>query len=897
MFKPFLPKLFGYCVCASAFLQLPAQTLEAPNLTPLAAENKAQATHVRLTGTLTTTGNSDFRQLRDLCYRLTSLDLSAASCPQLPNNALHSRHRLKRLLLPQDLRTIGSQAFFACDSLTGTLLIPSSVTTIGDRAFAWCASLDTLRFAPESQLTGLDAYAFAGCSSLAVPLALPDGLTALPDGAFYGCRRLPHVTLPHGLQQIGTNAFAGCTSLAGTLVLNSELTSIGASAFDGCTSLVRIEWPKGLRRIGAAAFHGCTSLGADLALPASLSVLGEGAFAGCTGLESIALPATVDTLRAATFAGCTRLQSLSIGAATPPRIDATALLGVDCKRLQVYVPRGCKRLYKKSEGWKDFRIIEGDFDTPAHSITTLSDENRQPVALNLIPVPAKIIPAAGSPLVWRTIGYIDAPRELDNERRHAERILHERAGISLNKANGRNRIRLALTDSLVDDEAYTLTVDAHGVDIQGRTPAGVFYGLMTLEQLMAGEDAAATCVQTAAVRIEDAPRTQIRELMVDPARIFIPFPELMAFVPEMARYKLNSLHLHLVDDQAWRIEIKHYPKLTELGSSRVGMDDMAMPISGFYTQEQMRKLVDYAARYHVMIIPEIEMPGHEVAAIHCYPELTCGARQVPIRTTCGVSNELLCPGEEFVYTFLGHVFSELADIFPAPYVHLGGDEAGNPALDCWTNCRKCQALKQRLGITTTDRSENWRLQQYMFDRVIDTLRTRHGKTPMFWYETDFKEIQEGCITFAWRNGLTKTAAEAAIANRARIMMCPGEHCYLDYPMHKGDMPEVNWGMPITSLRQTYALDPAWGLGDDFERNNLFGVAGTLWSECINSPERIYYQAYPRALALAEAGWSLQANRSWTSFRMRLRPLLLDMRRRGTAFSTMGLTTPADGAEP
>ena len=230
-------------------------------------------------------------------------------------------------------------------------------------------------------------------------------------------------------------------------------------------------------------------------------------------------------------------------------------------------------------------------------------------------------------------------------------------------------------------------------------------------------------------------------------------------------------------------------------------------------------------------------------------------------------------------------------------VHLGGDEAGNPALDCWTNCRKCQALKRRLGITTTDRSENWRLQQYLFDRVIDTLRTRHGKTPMFWYETDFKEIQEGCVTFAWRNGLTKTAAEAAIANRARIMMCPAEHCYFDYPMHRGDMPEVNWGMPVTSLRQTYALDPAWGLGDDFERDNLLGVAGTLWSECINSPERIDYQAYPRALALAEAGWSLQANRSWSSFQMRLRPLLLDMRRRGTAFSTMGLTTPADGAEP
>lgn len=314
------------------------------------------------------------------------------------------------------------------------------------------------------------------------------------------------------------------------------------------------------------------------------------------------------------------------------------------------------------------------------------------------------------------------------------------------------------------------------------------------------------------------------------------------------------------------------------------MDDMQVPFSGFYTQEQMKELVAYAAKYHVQIIPEIEMPGHEVAAIHCFPQLTCGAQLVPIRTTCGVSNELLCPGEPFVYEFLGNVFRELAEVFPSPYIHLGGDEAGNPALDCWTNCEKCRALKKKLGITTTDRSENWRLQKYLFDRVIDTLRTRYNKTPMFWYETDFKEIQPGCVTFAWRHGLTKTAIEAAIKNKAKIMLCPGEHCYLDYPMRGGDMPEVNWGMPVTSLQQTYKLDPAWGMDEKFEKENLFGVTGTLWSECINSPERLFYQAYPRAQALAEVGWSLQKNRSWEGFMKRLKPTLTDMERRGISHS-------------
>ena len=193
-------------------------------------------------------------------------------------------------------------------------------------------------------------------------------------------------------------------------------------------------------------------------------------------------------------------------------------------------------------------------------------------------------------------------------------------------------------------------------------------------------------------------------------------------------------------------------------------------------------------------------------------------------------------------------------------------------------------MKKKLGITTTDRSENWKLQGYLFDRVIDLLRTQYHKTPMFWYETDFKKIQPGCVTFAWRAGLTKEALGAAVENNARILLCPGEHCYFDYPMAKGDMPEVNWGMPVTSLKAAYDLDPAWGMGEEFEKNNLFGVAGTLWSECINSPERIYYQAYPRALALAEAGWSLQKNRSWEGFLTRLKPTAKDMMRRGITFS-------------
>ena len=707
-------------------LSVTAQTVASMN--ELNAVQKAAATNVKLTGKLSTGGNSDFRQLRDLCYQLRSIDLGSADCEAIPNNAFHSRHVLEQVVLPENVRSIGSQAFFAC------------------------------------------------------------------------------------------------------------------------TALNSIELPKTLTRVGDAAFSGCTKL-RDITINGT-PTLGEFAFARLSGQRT-----------------------LRVNSAVPPVASASTFEGIDRKKVKLVVPRGSEMKYRRAEGWNRF------FGTPDN------DNRLCNPAEALVPVPAHLEMTGGNPLSVNRLWEVMAADGLANECVQAERLLRERLPKVKNPViAGKATLTLGIDTSLADDEAYTLVVSEKGVTIQGRTARGVFYGLMTFDQLLRGNGTSACCESIPQLRIADQPRTHIRELMLDPCRTFIPFDELKAFVPEMARYKYNTIHLHLTDDQAWRIEIKKYPELTAQASARVGMDDMMVPISGYYTQKQMREFVDYAAQYHIQVVPEIEMPGHEVAAIHVFPELTCGAKQVPIRTTCGVSNELLCPGSEFTFEFLGNVFKELADIFPSPYIHLGGDEAGNPALNCWTDCPKCQALKRQLGITTTDRSENWRLQEYMFNRVIDTLRTKYGKTPMFWYETDFKKIQPGCVTFAWRHGLTKRALEAAVANNAKIMLCPGEHCYFDYPMAPGDMPEVNWGMPIIPLKRTYELDPAWGMGSDFEQNNLFGVAGTLWSECINTPERIYYQAYPRALALAEVGWSPVASRSWEGFLKRLSPVLKDMMRRGITFS-------------
>ncbi len=670
--------------------------------------NPASAQTIKKAGAFRCGGwNDDFRQLRDLNWNIEDLDLSEAECDSIRANALHSRHRLKRVVLPEKLRIIGSQAFFACDSIV-----------------------------------------------------------------------------------------------------------------------------------------------------------------------EITLPATTERIESRAFGNCTGLRSLNILAATPPLLAEDAFSGIDLKNIKLSVPKGSEKAYRVSASWKRF------FQKGNKAVAEQS-----PKEYAIIPIPQEISYTEGSVLNTRDLGQIIAPASLGNEVEHLKKVLTERLGVKKFKKS-KASITLSLDSKIGAPETYRLKISKYGIDISASDATGIFYGIMTLDQMLIPENVDGRLATLVPVCIEDSPRTKMRELMIDPCRIFIPFEDLKGMVTEMARYKMNAMHLHLTDDQAWRIEIKKFPKLTELGSFRVGMDDMQMPIGGFYTQEQMKELVDFAAKYHVEIIPEIEMPGHQVAAIHCYPELTCGAVQLPIRTTCGVSDNLLCPSSEFTYEFLETVFSELSTVFTSKYVHLGGDEAGNPPLECWSGCESCQALLKNI-MSTPDtkpqpgsRNDNWRLQKYMFDRVIDFLHKKLDKTPMFWYETDFHEIQPGCVVFAWRHGLTATAIDAAIRCNANIMLCPGEHCYLDYPAAPGDMPEVNWGMPVTSLQQTYKLDPAWGYGKNFEDNNLFGVAGTLWSECINSTERLYYMAFPRALALSEAGWSQQKNRDYQNFLKRLERISRDMHRRG-----------------
>ena len=322
-------------------LTLYAQTVTSSNITSVAADKKAKAVTITLNGTLTTTGNSDFRQLRDLCYSMETLNLKGASCPNIPKNALHSRHNLRSLTLPNNLKTIGSQAFFACDSLEGVLNIPASTTSIGASCFAQCKKIKEVYFPSTSSINNIGSYAFEGCESLSGDVRIPSKLMLIRDGVFSGCKNLESVTLHNNLQSIGANAFAGCEKLSGDIAFGRMITRIGASAFAGCKSLNAVTMPRAIQQLGDAAFMDCSGLTGSISFPESLIDLGKGAFYGCSGIESFEIPASVKQIKAATFANCMGLK---------------AFAGIDCSKVALNVPEGSENKYAEADVWKNFDI-------------------------------------------------------------------------------------------------------------------------------------------------------------------------------------------------------------------------------------------------------------------------------------------------------------------------------------------------------------------------------------------------------------------------------------------------------------------------------------------------------------------------------------------------------------
>lgn len=505
------------------------------------------------------------------------------------------------------------------------------------------------------------------------------------------------------------------------------------------------------------------------------------------------------------------------------------------------------------------------------------------------PVPAEELPLVPAPKAVQRTGTavfklpasatISAPKTLANEAAVLKTILKKRLNVSAAPAAAgtRGAVALSVSSKIKNPEGYELKITKSGISIAGGSPAGVYYGIRTLEQLFVSEKK-----NLPELKISDEPRFGYRGLMMDPARNFLPIEDVKRFVETMAAFKFNTLHFHVSDDQGWRVEIKNpkYKKLMTVGAQK----NKPSGTRGYYTQKEIRELVEFAKKHHVEIIPEIDMPGHNMGAIFSYPELTCEyvrrvnadpallranpKMKLEIWDKAGVSEALLCAGKDSTYAFFNDVISELCKLFPSKRFHLGGDEA--PA-KCWDQCKDCLAFMKKKGLKNSQE-----LMAYFFQKNFDALE-KAGKTALYWYELDVPKYPKNAIMYSWRMGYTQQAIDRARREGYKVICCPGEYAYLDYPQIAGD-PNHGW-MPLTTLARTYEFDPGYGRPAE-EQEAILGCEGTLWAEHLNTLDKIYYQAFPRALALVEAGWTPMDRRSWENFKVRAAPVVRDLRKNG-----------------
>lgn len=452
----------------------------------------------------------------------------------------------------------------------------------------------------------------------------------------------------------------------------------------------------------------------------------------------------------------------------------------------------------------------------------------------------------------------------------------------INQERRKNIIEIGTDTALLHKEHYTIDVNARGIFIKGYDEGTLFMALQTLDQLLTGDIQNTLSRKVEHIRIDDKPRYSHRAVMIDPARNFLPVKDVKFFIDQMARFKFNVLQIHLTDDQGWRIEIKSHPRLTQIGAKRTnsGRQDSD---NGYYTQEDIKEIVEYAAERNIEIIPELDMPGHSVAILTAYPELGCKFRQNEEKELGNTTNMMLCACCGKSYEIYEEIIKEVAELFPSKKIHLGGDEAA--VKENWARCDDCIAMMKERGYTRPSQ-----LMIPFFDRMLEIAR-KNGKEAILWCELDniwppandyLFPYPKDVTLVTWRNALTPKCIELTRINGHKLIMAPGEHAYLDYPQYPGDLPEFNnWGMPVTTLEQSYALDPGYGLSDG-KQQHIQGVMGTLWAEAIKDINRLTYMMYPRGMAIAEAGWTNMERRSWESFKERIYPNIMEMMKEGVS---------------
>jgi hexosaminidase len=447
-----------------------------------------------------------------------------------------------------------------------------------------------------------------------------------------------------------------------------------------------------------------------------------------------------------------------------------------------------------------------------------------------------------------------------------------KAGPAATKAGG--AIMLSLDAALakaLGDEGYRLEVTPTAVTIRAAKPAGLYYGIQTLRQLLPAEIFGSAVVPGVAwevlpVTIEDYPRFRWRGLHLDVCRHFMPPAFVKRYIDLLALHKLNTFHWHLTEDQGWRIEIKKYPKLTSVGAWRketlVGHYRHNVPHrfdgqrhGGFYTQDQVREIVAYAAARHVTIVPEIEMPGHAQAALAAYPEQGNTGKQIEVLTKWGISPHIFSARDKTIL-FLQDVLKEVLALFPGKYIHIGGDEAPKAQ---WKASDEMQALIRKKGL----KDEN-ELQSYFIKRM-DSFLTQHGRRLVGWDEILQGGLAQGATVMSWR-GMAGGIAAAKAGHD--VVMAPTDYTYFDYYQADPKKEPLCIG-ELTPLKKVYGFEPVPKQLSAQQAKHVLGAQGQLWTEYIKTPARVEYMAYPRACALAEVVWTPTARKDYSDFQRRL----------------------------
>lgn len=438
------------------------------------------------------------------------------------------------------------------------------------------------------------------------------------------------------------------------------------------------------------------------------------------------------------------------------------------------------------------------------------------------------------------------------------------------KAGGKS-ILLELRGDFANPEAYRIEVTAKQITVSASTERGIFYGIQTLRKSVPiGVDP----VVLPAATVQDAPRFGYRGMHLDVSRHFFTVDEVMTYIDMLALHNINQFHWHLTDDQGWRIEIKKYPRLTEVGSKRqetvighnTGSYD-GIPYGGFYTQEQIKSVIAYAKERYINIVPEIDMPGHMLGALSAYPELGCTGGPYALWCQWGVSDQVLCVGNDRTLEFINEVLTELMDLFPSKYIHIGGDECPKKS---WKNCSRCQARINALGLVSDEKhTAEERLQSFLIS-YAEKIVNDHGRKIIGWDEILEGGLAPNATVMSWRG---MSGGMEAARQQHDVIMTPNSYAYFDYYQTKDLTNEPMAIGGYLPIKVVYEWEPMPASLSDAEKKFIIGAQANLWTEYVPTFKHAQYMVLPRIAALCEVQWSDPSQKDYPYFLKRLPNLI------------------------